>query len=111
MFLRKHFPKTTIDVVDIDPDVVEVAKKFFGFREDERLHAHVAEPPLPHKDAPRIKRCHDATNIERLHRLLSIPRFITLALRCECTGASDRRVAALTEMQAFSCLGFHRLTK
>src|SRR6266478_6210428 len=28
------------------------------------LHAHVAEPPLPHKDAPRIKRCRDATSIE-----------------------------------------------
>lgn len=39
--LHKHYPKTTIDVVDIDPDVVEVAKKFFGFREDATLHAHV----------------------------------------------------------------------
>ena len=28
------------------------------------LHAHVAEPPLPHKDAPRIKCCRDATSIK-----------------------------------------------
>jgi hypothetical protein len=28
------------------------------------LHAHVAEPPLPHKEATRIKRCRDATSIE-----------------------------------------------
>jgi spermidine synthase len=31
----------TIDVVEIDPDVVEVAKKFFGFREDASMHAYV----------------------------------------------------------------------
>jgi len=41
MFLHKHYPKTTIDVVDIDPDVVDVAKRFFGFREDATLRAHV----------------------------------------------------------------------
>jgi spermidine synthase len=43
MFLRKHYPAAVIDVVDIDPDVVDVAKRFFGFREDERLHAHVGD--------------------------------------------------------------------
>jgi spermidine synthase len=41
--LRKHYPKMTIDVVDIDPDVVAVAKRFFGFREDAAMHAHVAD--------------------------------------------------------------------
>ena len=42
-FLHKHYPQATIDVVDIDPDVVHVAKRFFGFREDATLHAHVAD--------------------------------------------------------------------
>jgi spermidine synthase len=42
-FLHKHYPKTTIDVVEIDPGVVEVAKSFFGFREDATLRAHVAD--------------------------------------------------------------------
>lgn len=41
MFLHRHYPDATIDAVDIDPDVVYVAKTFFGFREDERMHAHV----------------------------------------------------------------------
>jgi len=41
MFLHKHYPKTAIDVVDIDPDVVDVAKRFFAFREDATLRAHV----------------------------------------------------------------------
>ncbi len=41
--LRKHYPQMTIDVVDIDPDVVEVAKKFFGFHEDAAMHAYVED--------------------------------------------------------------------
>jgi spermidine synthase len=40
-FLHKHYPKAKIDVVDIDPDVVDVARKFFGFQEDAHLQAYV----------------------------------------------------------------------
>ncbi|MFP2930539.1 spermidine synthase [Pyxidicoccus sp. 3LG] len=43
MFLRAVVPEAHIDVVDIDPDVVKAAKDWFGFREDERLRAHVAD--------------------------------------------------------------------
>ncbi|MBI4206313.1 MAG: fused MFS/spermidine synthase [Betaproteobacteria bacterium] len=43
MFLRKHYPNATIDAVDIDPAVVDVARKFFGFREDARMQAHVGD--------------------------------------------------------------------
>jgi spermidine synthase len=43
MFLRKHYPAAGIDVAEIDPDVVDVAKKYFGFREDERMHAYVGD--------------------------------------------------------------------
>jgi spermidine synthase len=42
-FLHKHFPQVEIDVVDIDADVVDVAKRFFGFQEDATLHVHVAD--------------------------------------------------------------------
>jgi len=42
-FLRKYYPNAAIDAVDIDPEVVDVAKKFFGFREDEFMRAHVAD--------------------------------------------------------------------
>ena len=42
-FLHKHYPDTHIDVVDIDPVVVEVAKKYFAFREDKTLRVHVAD--------------------------------------------------------------------
>jgi Spermine/spermidine synthase domain len=42
-FLRKHYPGMVIDAVDIDPDVVGVAKKFFGFREDAAMRAYVED--------------------------------------------------------------------
>ena len=43
MFLRAYYPNATIDAVDIDPDVVQVAKDYFGFREDDRMKAHVGD--------------------------------------------------------------------
>ena len=42
-FLRKHFPRLEVDVVDIDPGVVDAAKKFFGFQEDDLMHAYVED--------------------------------------------------------------------
>jgi len=43
MFLHKHYPKAAIDAVDIDPDVVDVARRFFNFRDDEFMRAHVGD--------------------------------------------------------------------
>jgi spermidine synthase len=43
MFLRKYYPSAIIDAVEIDPDVVYVARRFFGFREDARTKAHVGD--------------------------------------------------------------------
>jgi spermidine synthase len=43
MFLRRHYPNAAIDAVDIDPEVVRVAKQFFGFREDGIARAYL--PP------------------------------------------------------------------
>src|SRR5258706_8088752 len=43
MFLRKHYPAAAIDVAEIDPGVVDVAKQFFGFREDELTRAQVGD--------------------------------------------------------------------
>ncbi len=42
-FLHKHYPAMHIDAVDIDPDVVDVAKKLFGLAEDALLRVHVAD--------------------------------------------------------------------
>lgn len=35
-FVRR-LPNSTIDVVDIDPDIVPIAKQYFNFREDKRI--------------------------------------------------------------------------
>ena len=43
MFLRSLYPSLHIDVVDIDPEVVKVARRFFGLKEDARLKVHVAD--------------------------------------------------------------------
>ncbi|MCE9667681.1 fused MFS/spermidine synthase [Myxococcus stipitatus] len=43
MFLRAVLPRAHIDVVDIDPVVVDVARRYFGFHEDARMAAHVAD--------------------------------------------------------------------
>jgi spermidine synthase len=43
MFLRKHYPDAHIDAVDIDPEVVHVAREYFGFKEDERMRVHVGD--------------------------------------------------------------------
>jgi spermidine synthase len=56
-FLHKHYPRTRIDVVDIDPVVVDVAKRFFGFREDENLRAYVDD------GRKFIERCRDPYDI------------------------------------------------
>jgi spermidine synthase len=41
--LRRHYPDLWIDAVEIDPVVVEAAKRFFGVREDSRFHIHIED--------------------------------------------------------------------
>jgi spermidine synthase len=43
MTLHRYYPETRIDAVDIDPAVLDVARKFFGFRESAHLRAHAAD--------------------------------------------------------------------
>ncbi|HPP51585.1 MAG TPA: fused MFS/spermidine synthase, partial [Thermoguttaceae bacterium] len=42
-FLHHYYPQLKIDVVELDPEVVTAAKKFFGFQEDENLRAFVQD--------------------------------------------------------------------
>lgn len=43
MFLRKLFPDAEIEVAELDPDVVKVAKKYFGYAEDKKLASKVGD--------------------------------------------------------------------
>jgi len=38
MFLRKHYPNAQIDVVEVDPQIISLAKRYFNFAEDNLLH-------------------------------------------------------------------------
>jgi spermidine synthase len=40
---RKYLPDLQIDSVELDPEVVQVAKQYFGFREDARMRAYVQD--------------------------------------------------------------------
>jgi spermidine synthase len=42
-FFHRHFPDMAIDVVEIDADVLDVARRFCGFREDDRLRVHIED--------------------------------------------------------------------
>lgn len=43
MYFRAVFPAANIDVAEIDPAVVNVAERFFGFKQDAKLRAHVGD--------------------------------------------------------------------
>lgn len=42
-FFHSHFPEMTIDVVELDQDVVDVARMHCGFAEGERMRVHVED--------------------------------------------------------------------
>lgn len=41
--MHHYFPEIEIHVVEIDPEIPMIAKRFFGFREDEKLRVHIAD--------------------------------------------------------------------
>ena len=43
MFLRKHYSDAQIDVIDIDPQIITLAKRYFNLAEDRYLHAHAQD--------------------------------------------------------------------
>lgn len=42
-YLHQTFPQLEIDGIEIDPTMVDLAKKYFGFQPNERLKAHIAD--------------------------------------------------------------------
>ena len=38
LYLARSLPDATVDSVEVDPGVIEAAKKYFGLRETERFH-------------------------------------------------------------------------
>jgi len=42
-FFHSHFPEMAVDVVELDQDVVDVARTYCGFAEDARMRVHVED--------------------------------------------------------------------
>jgi len=38
MYLRKHFPETRIEIVEIDKNILAIAEKYFGFGKDSKMN-------------------------------------------------------------------------
>ncbi|XP_036609309.1 eEF1A lysine and N-terminal methyltransferase [Trichosurus vulpecula] len=43
LFLHDHFLKSHIDAVEIDPSMLEVATRWFGFSQSDRMKVHIAD--------------------------------------------------------------------
>ncbi|XP_027724399.1 methyltransferase-like protein 13 [Vombatus ursinus] len=43
LFIHDHFLKSHIDAVEIDPSMLEVATRWFGFTESDRMKVHIAD--------------------------------------------------------------------
>ena len=103
-FFRHAFPELTIDVVDIDPDVLEVAKTYFGFSEDRFLRAHIEDA----RDyIERYTNCYDLIVLDGFGAETIPPHLLTLeflqavrnalapdGIACH-EGQVDRRLAPL----------------
>lgn len=42
-YLNRYYPDAQIDIVEIDPDILDVAKKYFFFKENNRMRVHIAD--------------------------------------------------------------------
>lgn len=49
LFVHDYFPQAHVAVVEIDPSMLEVATRWFGFSQDDRMQVHIADG-LDHVD-------------------------------------------------------------
>ena len=45
-YFSRYYPEADIDVVEIDPDMLTVARKYFSFKENDRMKVHVDDGRL-----------------------------------------------------------------
>ena len=43
MYIRRHFPNTQIDVVEIDKAIPKIAEKYFGFKPDPKMSVYIMD--------------------------------------------------------------------
>ncbi len=59
MAIHHYFPGVPIDNIELDPDVVSVAKKYFGFREDDLMKVYIRDGRVQVRRFLRDKRKYD----------------------------------------------------
>lgn len=59
MAIHHYFPKVPIDNIELDPEVVSVAKKYFGFREDSLMKVYVRDGRVQTRRFLRDKKKYD----------------------------------------------------
>ncbi len=59
MAMRHYFPKARIDNIELDPDVVDVARKYFGFKEDGQMKVYVRDGRVQVRRLLREERKYD----------------------------------------------------
>ncbi|XP_024531063.1 methyltransferase-like protein 13 [Selaginella moellendorffii] len=71
MFLYKHFPFNSIEVVELDPVVADLAKRHFGFVEDDRMQLRLGDG-LAAVDAIAKQEMEEQANSENTRHKLHI---------------------------------------
>lgn len=72
-YLNRHFPNASIDVVEIDPDILNVAEKFFHFKENDKMRVYINDGRMFIK---RAKKKYDVVFLDA-YRNGSIPFHLT----------------------------------
>lgn len=72
-YLNKHFPQAAIDIVEIDPEILAVAQKYFYFKENDKMKVHVNDGRMFVK---RAKKKYDLVFLDA-YRNGSIPFHLT----------------------------------
>ncbi len=71
----KNYPEAKIDVVEIDPQMTEIARKYFGLRDDSRLNIFHEDGRIFLNRAGSAK--YDAVMVDAFGSLFSIPYQLT----------------------------------
>jgi len=83
MAIHHYFPKVPIDNIELDPDVVSVAKKYFGFKEDGLMKVYVRDGRVQVRRLLRDKMKYDIIFVDTF-RGGYIPYHLTTKEFMEC---------------------------
>ncbi|MHB1038563.1 MAG: spermidine synthase [Pirellulales bacterium] len=111
MALHRYYPAARIDCVELDPDVAEVAKRYFGFREDERLKVYVGDGRVQVRRFARDPRKYDVVMLDAF-RGGYIPYHLTTREFLEQVKAilTDRGVVVANLLPGFESYHYQRRT-